>query len=100
MPNPGGEAAHQQHSAVTALGFEYVAAPYETRRADLEPEAVDYRFVGALDGTTLSYDPPIPGAPATLAQGEVVDIASSAWERSPVGSRSGPMGSTKSRRLT
>ncbi len=74
-PAPGGEAAHQQLSAVSALGFEYVASPYETRRADLEPEEVDYRVVGVVDGTQLSYAPAIPGAPQTLAQGEVVDFA-------------------------
>ncbi|MCA9715982.1 MAG: IgGFc-binding protein, partial [Myxococcales bacterium] len=75
MTQPGGEATHQQLSAVTALGVEYVAAPYETRRADLEPEEVDYRAVGVVDGTQLTYDPAIPGAPATLDQGEVVDFA-------------------------
>jgi hypothetical protein len=73
---PGGEATHQQISPVSALGQEYLAAPYETRRADLMPEDVDYRFVGAVDGTTLTYDPAQPGAPTTLDQGQVVDFAS------------------------
>ncbi|MCA9661939.1 MAG: IgGFc-binding protein, partial [Myxococcales bacterium] len=73
---PGGESTHQQNIAIDALGFAYVAAPYETRRKDLAPEEVDYRFVGVVDGTTLSYDPPQPGAPTTLAKGEVVDFAS------------------------
>lgn len=75
-PAPGGEAAHQQNSAVAALGFDYIAAPYETRRKDLAPEEVDYRIVGVVDGTALTYDPPIAGAPASLAIGEVVDFAS------------------------
>jgi hypothetical protein len=75
MMAPGGEATHQQNHAVTALGYEYVAAAYETRRADLAPEEIEYRVVGAVDGTTLTYDPPVPGAPATLAQGQVVDFA-------------------------
>ena len=78
VPAPGGEAAHQQNLAVTALGSEYVAAPYETRRKDLAPEDVEYRFVGVVDGTELVYDPPIPGAPATLAIGQVVDISTKA----------------------
>jgi hypothetical protein len=78
MPAPGGEASHQQNSSVAALGNEYVASPYETRRADLAPEEVDYRFVGAVDGTVLSYDPAVPGAPATLARGQIVDFASAA----------------------
>jgi hypothetical protein len=76
QPAPGGESTHQQNIAIDALGFAYVAAPYETRRKDLAPEEVDYRFVGVVDGTTLSYDPPQPGAPTTLAKGEVVDFAS------------------------
>jgi len=33
------------------------------------------RFVGVVDGTTLSLDPSLPGAPTTLAQGEVIDFA-------------------------
>lgn len=72
---PGGEAAHQQISAVSALGIEYVAAPYETRKKDLTPEMVEYRFVGVVDGTQLTYDPPIPGAPAVLDKGQVADVS-------------------------
>lgn len=75
-PAPGGDSAHQQNNPVTALGFEYVAAPYETRRADLEPELIEYRLVGTVDGTMLDYDPPIPGAPTSIALGEVVEFAS------------------------
>lgn len=73
-PAPGGESVHQQNSAVSALGFEYVAAPYETRRKDLAPEVVEYRLVGVVDGTTLTYDPPQAMAPATLDKGQVVDF--------------------------
>lgn len=75
VPAPGGEATHQQNSAVTALGHEYVGSPYETRKKDLTPEDVDYRFVGAIDGTILEYDPPIPGAPLMLNAGQVADFA-------------------------
>lgn len=75
MPAPGGEATHQQISAVANLGYEYLAAPFETRRKDLAPELITYRFVGAADGTTLTYDPALPGAPATLDQGQTVDFA-------------------------
>ncbi|MEZ4451377.1 MAG: IgGFc-binding protein [Nannocystaceae bacterium] len=74
-PAPGGESAHQQNIAVTALGHDYVGAPYETRRKDLAPEEVDYRFVGVIDGTTLTFDPPIMGAPTSLDEGQVVDFA-------------------------
>lgn len=52
----------QQNLAVSALGVEYIGAPYETRRRDLAPEDVEHRFVGVV-GTELSDDPPIPGAP-------------------------------------
>jgi hypothetical protein len=75
MSAPGGEAAHQQNLAVSALGVEYVAAPYETRRKDLAPEDVEYRFVGVVDGTELSYDPPLAGAPTGLARGQVVEFS-------------------------
>lgn len=75
VPAPGGESAHQQNSAVSALGIEYVAAPYETRKKDLTPEMVEYRLVGVVDGTQLTYDPPVPGAPATLNEGEVADLS-------------------------
>jgi hypothetical protein len=55
---------------VRALGFEYVAPPFQSRIGS--PESVPYRIVGAVDGTTLSYDPPQPAAPATLALGQSV----------------------------
>ncbi len=70
----GCDAAHQQIPPVTALGFEYLVAPYETRRSDLQPESIRYRFVGAIDGTVLTYEPNVPGAPTALAQGQVVDF--------------------------
>jgi hypothetical protein len=74
VQEPGGEEAHGQIPPVSALGTEYVIAPYATRRADLMPEAISYRFVGAVDGTQLTYDPPTAGAPATLARSQVVDF--------------------------
>jgi hypothetical protein len=73
-PERGGDATHQQLIPVSALGHEYVAAPYETRRADLQPELIPYRFVGAFDGTLLVFDPPVPGAPLTLERGQVADF--------------------------
>lgn len=38
------------------------------------PEAIPYRFVGAVDGTQLTFDPPTAGAPATLSRGQVADF--------------------------
>ncbi|MFK7999512.1 MAG: IgGFc-binding protein [Polyangiales bacterium] len=75
-PSPGGDAQHQQLLPVTALANEYVASPYPTRRSDLAPESIGYRLVGAYDETALTFDPPLAGAPATLDQGEVVDLMS------------------------
>ena len=37
-----------------------------------------YRFVGAVAGTTLTYDPPQPAAPATIGVGQVVDFEATA----------------------
>jgi hypothetical protein len=74
MPDPGGESTHQQIFPVSALSHEYVAAPYETRRKDLLPEDIHYRLVGAKDGTTLTFDPPIAGAPAKVDQGQTADF--------------------------
>ncbi|MCC6876656.1 MAG: IgGFc-binding protein [Sandaracinaceae bacterium] len=74
-PAPGGESAHQQIFPLDALAHVHVGAPYETRRADLAPEVVPYRLVGAFDGTALAFDPPIAGAPAALDRGEVADFA-------------------------
>jgi len=33
-----------------------------------------YRIVGLVDGTTLTYDPPVTGAPATLKEGQLVEF--------------------------
>ena len=74
MTEPGGEEAHGQIPPVSALGTEYVAAPYATRRADLMPEAINYRIVGAVDGTQLTYDPPTAAAPATVSLAQVADF--------------------------
>lgn len=73
--NGGGcDSAHQVIPPVSALGSEYVGAPYVTRRASLQPESIPYRFVGAVDGTLLLYDPAIAGAPTTLNRGVVADF--------------------------
>ena len=70
----GCDSAHQQVPPVAAFGSEYAVPPYTTRRADLQPESIRYRFVGAVNGTTLTYDPAVSGAPTTLAEGQVVDF--------------------------
>jgi IgGFc binding protein len=70
----GCDSAHQQIPPIQALGNEYVAAPYTTRMASLEPESIAYRLVGTVDGTSLTYDPPIPQAPSSLKAGEAVQF--------------------------
>jgi hypothetical protein len=72
----GCDSGHQLVPPVSALGSEYVAPPYATRRADLQPESIKYRIVGAADGTTLSYDPAVAAAPTTLMEGQVVELES------------------------
>jgi hypothetical protein len=71
---PGGDSTHQQLLPVSSLAREYVGAPYETRRRDLQPEVIPYRIVGAVDGTELAFDPPVPGVPARIERGQVVDL--------------------------
>lgn len=72
----GCDSGHQLIPPVSALGSEYVAPPYATRRADLLPESIVYRFVGAVDGTTLAYHPAVPGAPASISLGQVIEFES------------------------
>lgn len=66
------DSGHQQIFPVKALGNEYVAVRYRNRMANNE-ESPPWRLVGAVDGTTLSYDPAPPaGAPTTLKSGQLV----------------------------
>ncbi|MBZ5713368.1 IgGFc-binding protein [Nannocystis pusilla] len=76
----GGEAAHQQIAPVKAMGNEYVGAGVVTRLANLAPESVPYRLVGAVDDTILTYDPaPPPGAPTALSAGQVVQFQTTSF---------------------
>jgi hypothetical protein len=72
----GCDSAHQLIPPVSALGFEYVAPPHATRRADMQDESVRYRVTGMVADTTLTFDPPIPGAPTSLSLGQVVEVES------------------------
>ncbi len=67
----GCDSAHQMIPPVAAQGMEYVAPPYADRGT--VAESIYYRIVGAVDGTQLVYDPPVPG-PATINSGQVVDF--------------------------
>ena len=70
----GCDSGHQLVPPVSALGSEYVAPPYATRRADLQEESIHYRIVGAADGTTLTYAPSVTGAPTTIGLGQVLEF--------------------------
>jgi hypothetical protein len=59
---------------ISAWGNQYVGAPYVTRRATLQDESIRYRIMPAVDGTTLTYDPPVSNAPATLDSAQVGDF--------------------------
>jgi hypothetical protein len=74
VEEPGGESTHAQIAPAGALGFDYAVAPYATRRADLQEESISYRIVGAVTGTTLTFDPPVGSAPAKVDQSQVADF--------------------------
>ena len=74
MPEPGGDATHTQIPPVQAVGNDYAVAPYATRRADLMEESIAYRIVGFVDGTTLTFDPPVSSAPGSVVHSQVADF--------------------------
>jgi len=78
IPDDAGfcDGMHQQLPPVRALGSRYVAVRYRNRVDGME-ETVPWRLMGAVDGTTLVYDPPIAGAPTSLKTGQVTEFLSS-----------------------
>ncbi len=67
------DAAHQQLPPVKALGHEYVGVKYRDRYGTAE--SPPWRLVGAVDGTTLKWEPSTPaGAPTTLAAGQTAEF--------------------------
>lgn len=71
------DSAHQQIPPVKALGHDYVAVRHRNRAtANVAEETPPWRLVGAVDGTTLTWQPSTPaGAPTTLQSGEVAEFA-------------------------
>jgi hypothetical protein len=70
------DGAHQELPPVRALGSQYVGVRYRNRFDAIE-ESPPWRLVGAVDGTTLSYEPSAPsGAPTTLNLGQVAEFKS------------------------
>lgn len=64
--------AEQQIPPVKALGNEYSVVLHRSRNG--RGEDPPYRLVGAVDGTTLSYEPASAAGPRTLQLGEVVEF--------------------------
>ncbi len=67
-PGGGCDSAHQLIPPVGALGHEYAAAPARSRLTSGE-ESMSYRIVGAVNGTQLTFDPPVAGAPKAIEGG-------------------------------
>lgn len=69
------DSAEQMLPPVRALASEYVAVRYRSRNK-LAEEVVPWRIVGAVDGTTLSYEPfTPPGAPTSVSSGQVIEFS-------------------------
>lgn len=69
------DAGHQMIPPVSALGHEYVAVRYRNRFAST-PESPPWRILGAVDGTTLTYEPATPpGAPTAVDSGQILEFA-------------------------
>ncbi|MBX3215809.1 MAG: IgGFc-binding protein [Labilithrix sp.] len=77
------DTTQQQIPPFSQWGTSYALVPYLTRLrgtgGSMPREQVYWSFVGAVDGTVLSYDPAKPpGAPETLAAGQVVTFRTDA----------------------
>jgi hypothetical protein len=70
----GGDLTHVQIVPTSAVGHDYAAGPYTTRRADLKEESIHYRILGLVAGTQLTFDPPVAGAPASVGQSQNADF--------------------------
>jgi len=72
----------QQIAPVSQWGTSYALVPFRSRIDGLSGivrETVPWSFVGAVDGTVLTYDPAKPpGAPDTLSAGQVVTFQTDA----------------------
>jgi hypothetical protein len=69
------DAEHEQLPPVRAFGHEYVAVRYRNRVDNGPEEAPPWRLVGAVAGTSLTYDPgPAPDAPASLDVGQIAEF--------------------------
>ena len=74
LSTPRADTAEQMLPPVRALGSEYVAVRYRSR--SVTEESVPWRLVGVVNGTKLTFDPAVPGAPADLSAQQLVEIQS------------------------
>ncbi|MGH7280386.1 MAG: IgGFc-binding protein, partial [Polyangiaceae bacterium] len=71
------DGAEQMLPPVQALGNEYVGVRYRSRVPNSDPgnpESVPWRIIGVVDGTTLTFDPPVAGAPSTVNSRQFVEF--------------------------
>jgi hypothetical protein len=69
-----GDHGEQMLTPVSALGYEYVAAPHGTRKPGTDPRV--FHIYGAVDGTQLTYEP-ANLATSSLGQGGMIEIRTS-----------------------
>ena len=68
------DSGHQQIPPIRALGSEYAGVRYRNRYDGIE-ESPPWRIIGAADGPALTWEPATPpGAPSTLALGQVAQF--------------------------
>jgi len=77
IANPSNACDHIEESVMPAetLGSHYVVNTPTGPNDNAVPTTI--RMVGNVDGTTLQYSPSVPGAPATLNAGQVVEFDTS-----------------------
>ncbi len=73
------DAAQQMLPPVEALGNEYVGVRYRSRVTNYHysgpsEESVPWRIVGVVDGTTLTFDPPVAGAPSSVNARQLIEF--------------------------
>lgn len=68
------DSAHQQLPSVPLLSNEYLGARYPERGTPGTDRTSRWRLVGAVEGTQLSWQPPVTGAPRALTPGQTVEF--------------------------
>ena len=70
------DGSHEQIPPIRAFGSEYVYGRYRNRVDNMD-ETPPTRLTGAVDGTTLTWDPSPTGAQATIGKGQSFEVRSS-----------------------